>query len=141
MPAIDTGMTEPAWYAFTMRFKSAKAPNGLTREQFVDELLARGLLDVDIPRSTGLLHREPLYIKPQELFPYLYTEEHFKESTTQTFDTAQAFYDEAIKFPVYATSEGQKATDCYIEIILDVAAACLTQDLSSGTEVCGRLDV
>ena len=39
-------------------------PAGLTREKVVAELHSRGLLDVDIPRSTGLLHREPLYNRP-----------------------------------------------------------------------------
>ena len=136
MPATDTGLTEPAWYAFTMRFKAAKAPNGLTRELFVDKLIARGLHDVDIPRSTGLLYREPLYTNPQKLLPYLYTREHSKGPTNQTFDNAQAFYNEAIKIPVYATAEGQKATNYYIEIFLDVAATTtewLTQDISSST--------
>lgn len=65
---VDNG-TEPAWYAFTMLFKVAKAPARLTREIFVEQLRSRGLSDVDIPHSTGLLHLEPLYRRPQELLP------------------------------------------------------------------------
>lgn len=55
---------KPAWYAFTMRFKASQAPSGLTRE----ELHAKGLVDVDIPRSTGLLHQEPLLTIPKKCF-------------------------------------------------------------------------
>ena len=127
---MDNG-TEPAWYALTMRFKVAEAPYGLTREIFVEQLRSRGLFDVDIPRSTGLLHREPLYNKPQELLPYLYDEDYVMSNGDAQFNNAQAFYDEAIKIPVYATGDGQAATDQYVEIILDVALIWMKQDRST----------
>ncbi|KAL8767666.1 MAG: hypothetical protein Q9209_005925 [Squamulea sp. 1 TL-2023] len=112
---------EPAWYAFTMRFKHKKAPKGLTRKVFAEELRSMGLVDVDIPRSTGLLHREPLYTKPQELFPHLYSKDYATQQYDTRFVEAEAFYEEAIKLPVYATAHDQAVTDRYVETILKVA--------------------
>ncbi|KAL8961507.1 MAG: hypothetical protein Q9193_001946 [Seirophora villosa] len=122
---------EPAWYTYVMRFKAAQAPPGLTRESFVEELHAKGLVDVDIPKSTGLLHREPLYNKPQELLPFVYNQDytlHHGDDNLDEFGGAQAFYDEAIKFPVYATAEGQAATDRYVKSILEIANAWLHEN-------------
>ncbi|KAL8952827.1 MAG: hypothetical protein Q9222_001262 [Ikaeria aurantiellina] len=116
----EEGAVEPAWYAFVMRFKAAKAPDGLTRELFVEQLCAKGLVDVDIPRSTGLLDGEPLYNKPQDLLGHVYPSDYSLRTDGRSFGEAQAFYDEAIKFPVYATVEGQAATDRYIKTILDL---------------------
>lgn len=82
-------------------------PAGLTREKFVAELHSRGLLDVNIPRSTGLLHQEPLYKYPYDLLPHLYHKQGFSiDSSKPQSDKAQDFYDEAIKMPVYATANG-----------------------------------
>ena len=131
---IENG-TEPAWYAFIILFKVAKAPSGLTREIFVEQLRSRGLADVDIPRSTGLLHQEPLYKNPRELLPYLYGEQYVMPNDATEFNTAQAFYDEAIKFPVYATRDGQAATDQYVEIILDVALIWMKQGRSTDRDI------
>ncbi|KAL9611162.1 MAG: hypothetical protein Q9167_004184 [Letrouitia subvulpina] len=108
LPSMSTegeGGIQPAWYAYVMRFKAAKAPSGLTRERFVAELQAKGLMDVDIPRSTGLLHREPLYNRPQELLPWLYADDFQIVIDDGLFQEARAFYDEAVKLPVYATKE------------------------------------
>ncbi|KAI4209143.1 MAG: hypothetical protein LQ351_007895 [Letrouitia transgressa] len=117
------GGIQPAWYAYIIRFKAAKAPRGLTRERFVEELQAKGLMNVDIPRSTGLLHREPLYNRPQELLPWLYGTDFAIANDDELFEKARAFYDEAVKLPVYATKEGQWVTDRYVEVILEVASS------------------
>jgi len=55
-----------------MRFVPGKAPHGLTRERFVQELHDNGLWEVDIKKSTGLLHKEPLFTSSEALFPHLY---------------------------------------------------------------------
>lgn len=112
---------EPAGYAFVMRFKAAKAPPGLTREVFVKALHSHDLSDVNIPKSTGLLQREPLFNKPWAILPHLYSEEYSVNFATEGFTTAQQFYDEAIKLPVYATKNDQVATDRYVDIIIEVA--------------------
>lgn len=119
---VGAATCEPAWYAFVMRFKSSKAPNGLTREKFVEEINARGLKDVDIPRSTGLLHREPLFNTPEVLFPHLYSKESANLSRSQgDFENAQQFYDEAIELPVYAMARDQETVNVYIRVITFVA--------------------
>ncbi|KAL8840978.1 MAG: hypothetical protein Q9176_003550, partial [Flavoplaca citrina] len=118
-----TGGTEPAWYAFTMRFIADKAPPGLTRETFVQQLYTKGLIDVDIPRSTGLLHSERLFNKPQELLLHLYGKDYVLEIDDKAFPEAQAFFDEVIKLPVYATAHGQGSTDRYVTTIMEVAAS------------------
>src|SRR5262249_40022525 len=70
--AIGMAQMEPAWYALALRFVGSQAPSGLTRESYVRELHERGLCEVDIPNSTGLLHRESLYTSPEKIFPHLY---------------------------------------------------------------------
>ncbi|KAI4268890.1 MAG: hypothetical protein L6R38_007684 [Xanthoria sp. 2 TBL-2021] len=128
LPAWDVESgTEPGWYAFTMRFKAPKAPQGLTREVFVQQLHSKGLIDVDIARSTGLLHREPLFNKAQDLLPHLYSEDYTLQNNDKSFHEAQAFFEEVIKFPVYATANGQAATDRYVQTILEVAANWTTK--------------
>ncbi len=113
--------SEPAWYAFAMRFKASYAPKALTREIFVKELTALGLKDVDVPKSTCLLNKEPLLTSPQVIFPHLYPNGGTLKSGG-SFEKAHSFHDEAIKLPVYATADGQDASDRCITIIGLVAA-------------------
>ena len=54
------------WYALTLRFVVSQAPSGLTRESYVRELHERELYEVNIPKSTGLLHRESLYTSSEK---------------------------------------------------------------------------
>ncbi|KAK2589777.1 hypothetical protein QQS21_012548 [Conoideocrella luteorostrata] len=112
---------EPAWYAFVMRFDAIKAPKGLTREIFVQQLVQEGLLDVDIPKSTGLLHGEALFNEPEIIFPYLYPGGLSRQSRKKQYPTAQKFYNEAIKLPVHATPAGKAATEYHVRAINKVA--------------------
>ena len=123
------GFREPAWYAFVMRFKSSQAPRGLDRETFVEELISQGLGDVDIPGSTGLLHKEPLFNRPEIILPHLYTQGSVGDpGKCNSFHRAQAFFDEAIKLPVYATADDQAITDYYVQTINAVAHRWGTRD-------------
>lgn len=116
------GYSEPSWYAFIMRFKPSQAPSGLDREAFVRELLSHGLEDVDIPGSTGLLHREPLYNSPEKNLPHVYSQSSMgTPKETNSFDNAQSFHDEAIKLPVYATANDPAVTNHYVQTINAVA--------------------
>ena len=112
-----------------MRFKSSQAPNGLDRETFVRELLSHSLGEVDIPGSTGLLHKEPLYNSPETILLHLYPQGSMgTPERTSSFDRAQSFYDEAIKLPVYATADDQGITDHYIQTITAVAHKWVARD-------------
>jgi len=128
MPIIEPARdAEPAWYAFVMRFKAAKAPNGLTREVFVKALHSCGLSDVDIPMATGLLHKEPLFTKPWAILPHLYSEQEYSvDFASKDYSTAQQFHDKAIKLPVYATKDDQAATNCYANVVMEIATKWMT---------------
>ena len=122
MTILGESRMEPAWYAFVLRFNGSQAPNGLTRESFVCKLYARGLCEVDIPKSTGLLHQESLYTTPHKLFPHLYPHDIAPASRRNVdFPTAQAFYNEAIKLPVWTSRRDQAVVDHYLDVICDVA--------------------
>ena len=114
----------PAWYAFIIMFNPNKAPKGLSRERFVRELLNRGLLDVDIPKSTGLLHDEPLFTAPEIVLPHIYRTGQLRSSgSVQKFPQAQSFYDRAIKLPVWAYEDEMHILDRYVKQI------CLAAEL------------
>jgi len=126
-PALDSPNSlidlQPAWYALWFRFKADLAPKGLSRETFVKKLVDRGLVDVDIPRSTGLLHKEPLFVTPSLLLPHIFpakSSEPFRHG--EIFKVAQAFYDEIIKIPVWAEEKDELMVKYYIEVFKSVAA-------------------
>src|ERR1700722_626714 len=121
----------PAWYAFVVHFDTASAPPDLTRNSFVEALHREGLLEVDIPRSTGLLHKEPLFVKPWVILPHLYTEGRYlrpsQEEAALRFPSAQDFYDTAIKLPVWGYNCDQKMVERYVEGVSAVAWKFLSQ--------------
>ncbi|KLU91762.1 hypothetical protein MAPG_10711 [Magnaporthiopsis poae ATCC 64411] len=118
--AVAVALTQLRRLDTILRFK--RLHFDVVVELFVRELHARGLGEVDIPKSTGLLHREPLYTSPQKMFPHLYTRWVARRlGTARQFPVAQAFYDEAIKIPVWASREDQETVDHYVNVICDVA--------------------
>jgi len=119
--SIGRAQIQPAWYALTLRFIKSCAPPGLSRDSFVGELHDRGLCEVDIPGSTRLLHREPLFSSPHMVFPHLYPDRSLQAVSDKDFPSAQAFYDEAIKLPIWTSRNDQAVVDHYIEIFNEVA--------------------
>lgn len=113
---------QPAWYALTLIFDKARAPRGLTREKFVEDLHTRGLLEVDIPKSTKLLHDEPLYTSPDTIFPHLYRGyDRPKEQDIALFPAAKAFFEAVFKLPVWSSRTDESIVKHYIDVIKDVA--------------------
>ncbi|KAL8776599.1 MAG: hypothetical protein Q9194_003052 [Teloschistes cf. exilis] len=92
-----------AWYAFVMQFRAEKAPPDLSREQFVKALEAHGLSEVDIPRSTGLLNELPMFSHTHEATPRYGDGPWHDPQPNEMFPTALAFYERAIKLPMWAT--------------------------------------
>ncbi|KAI9771999.1 MAG: hypothetical protein M1840_001287 [Geoglossum simile] len=124
--------SEPGWYVFILRFKAHRAPRNLTRETFVRELSNEGLHDVDIPKSTGLLHREPLFTNPAVVLPHIYSEDrNVVPISKRSFDDAQAFYDEAIKLPVCAVEKDYVVMEHYIKTFKIVAERWIDLDRAS----------
>ena len=121
---VTTGESriEPAWYAFILRFIGSRAPDGLSRKSFVGKLHERGLREVNIPRSTGLLHQNPLYKTPHRFFPHAYPHGLSPAFIRNVdFPAAQAFSGEAIKLPVWTSHNDQAVVNHYLDVICDVA--------------------
>lgn len=116
VPNIKTN-TQNSWYAFNLRFNKDKA-RGINREEFVAALHAEGLVEADIPGSTGLLNELPLFTNPQKLMPRLYKTPSPRQSG---YPNAQEFYDSIIKFPMWTFDDEAHVVDSYIEGILKVA--------------------
>ena len=127
--ALRKAGIQHAWYAFTFRFKKDRAPSGLTRSIFVQELLDRGLKDIDIPNSIRLLHGEPLYTRPKEILPHVAfpaPPEDWKVSSHK-YCGAKAFHDEVVKLPVWAIEDEAVIVNFYVDNIQAVARRWMVQ--------------
>ncbi|KAH8109379.1 DegT/DnrJ/EryC1/StrS aminotransferase family-domain-containing protein [Phellopilus nigrolimitatus] len=120
-PQIDAGAS-PSWYALVFRFDAQAAPKGLTRERYVDELVRRGLDDVDIPGSTKPLYKEPLYVRPWDVLPHVYEPDAYEPQWSNSdFPGADMFYQSAIKIPVWAYEDDRATIEIYSKIMVQVA--------------------
>lgn len=114
-----------------MHFVKEQAPAGLTRELFCETLKKAGLIEVEIPNATILLHEEPLYL--ELILPYVYGEEkalnykrQFTEYNVDEYGTSRLFYFTAIKLPVWAYLNEEEKVDQYISTINKIASYLLT---------------
>ncbi|MCJ1369233.1 hypothetical protein MMC20_000443 [Loxospora ochrophaea] len=115
-----------SFYALIILFKEAKAPLGRTRYTFVQKLHEQGLSEVDIPVSTGLLHQEPLFLKPANILPHVYaSNDGYDIGAARQFPQAETFYAEAIKLPVWAYEEDEPVVDFYIKTLMEVSESIL----------------
>lgn len=103
-PLLHEG-TEPSWYAYVIRFDEIKA--GISRQEFVKLLHAEGMLEVDIPGSTGPNHELPIFREPNTLFPHFYGKDE-KFNTNDIFPGASSFYESIIKFPTWTQSDAHR---------------------------------
>ena len=108
---------QPSWYALGFHFVADKA-YGVTREEFVQALHAEGLIEFDIPGSTGLLNKLPLFTNPQEVLPRVYSK---PLPIQHGFSVAEDFYGSFIKIPVWAYDEDESIVTAYIEGFTKVA--------------------
>ena len=112
---------EPAWYAFIFQFDQSLAPTWLTRERFVQEVIARGFEDVDIPGSTKPLFNEPLYNRPWEVLPHLYRESAYKAPSSENFPGALQFHKSIIKMPVWGFEGDQRQMEMCVSKLIEAA--------------------
>jgi perosamine synthetase len=59
-----------SWYAQNIMYDETTV--SVSRRRFVEALHAEGLIEFDIPGSTGLINHEPLFNSPDVIFPSLY---------------------------------------------------------------------
>ncbi len=125
MPVVkNSSQDKHAWYAFVMQFEPAKAPRGVTRDTFVRVLKEEhGLKEVDIPKSTGLLHDLPLFTSPHEAIPRFGDAPWYEAQPTSEFPRAKLFYDRAIKLPVWSTDADSPIVAKYVKSFLAAASS------------------
>lgn len=109
--------TQSSWYALGFHFVPEKA-HGVTREQFVEALHAEGLVEFDIPGSTGLLNKLPLFLNPHNVLPRLYNQPLAQQGP---YPIAREFYSTFMKLPVWAYEGDQKVVQAYVDGFRKVA--------------------
>ncbi len=123
MPSFNGRIS--SWYGFVMQYQPELA-SWLSRERFVSALHSEGLVEVDIPGSTGLLSDLPLFTDSSGgITRFTYPE----GKNLQSYPNAERFYNNAIKLPVWAFEDESKWVDLYIEGFLKVAEAVVNSDL------------
>lgn len=110
IPNISQG-TEPSWYSLVFQYCPDEL-GGLSREKFFEALQAEGLVEADCPNSTSPLNLLSLFQNPTELFP-AYKNQDFNYRPGD-FPVAEAFYQNAIKLPVWAMKKDIKIVNAYI---------------------------
>ncbi len=110
-PKIREG--KASWYAFVMQYQPQELDN-LPIEKFYAALKAEGCEEIDRPESTGPLNYQPLFQKPEILFPD-YKGPRYKPGD---FPQAEHFYKNALKLPVWETQES--IIEDYIQAIKKV---------------------
>ncbi len=101
--------TVNSWYAQVITYD--EAVTGVSRDIFLRALHAEGLVEFDVPGSTGLLNKEPLFNYPHVIFPTMY--DHDLDNNHRLFSSAEKFHSEIIKLPVWTFAENM--TDTYIK--------------------------
>jgi perosamine synthetase len=89
---------QPSWYALIFQYRKGDL-NNLSIEKFYEALKAEGLLEADLPKSTAPLNTLELFKNPGFLFQ-IYKENPFSYKKGD-FPKAEAFYENAIKLPVW----------------------------------------
>ncbi|KAL8667055.1 MAG: hypothetical protein Q9202_000977 [Teloschistes flavicans] len=101
----------------------------LSREHFVNALEAHGLSVVDILRSTGLLNELPIFSHMHEAIPRYGDGPWHDPQPNEMFPTALAFYERAIKLPMWATPADWPIVEHYGSTFVKVAEDMLGYEL------------
>ncbi|KAL8800728.1 MAG: hypothetical protein Q9182_004971 [Xanthomendoza sp. 2 TL-2023] len=142
MPTKDkSSTTRHAWYAFVMQFIPDKAPSGVDREKFVSDLKARGLQEVDIPKSTGLLNELPIFSHSHEAIPRYGSEPWHQPQPNEMFPTAMLFFNGAIKLPMWATPTDRPIVEHYANTFIAVAEKLMGRKLERDDTVTAKRSV
>ena len=105
----DNPDATPSWYAFTFNFDSTTA--GITREQFVDLLIAEGMTEFDIPGSTGDITGYKLFRDPSPILPHL--DWSMYQAPSPTLPGINRVHSTIIKLPVWGRSVDTHVVEAY----------------------------
>lgn len=108
-PSIESDSIK-SWYAYGLQYIEKNAYN-VTKEEFVNTLHAEGLIEVDIPSSTGLLNTLPLFIEPNKLLGRLYPN---NLPLQNDFYVAERYVEQFIKIPIWTFPDESNIIDKYI---------------------------
>lgn len=119
---VDTNVPEncvPSWYTFPIRFIPESA--GINREHFVELLHSEGLIEYDIPGSTGDITAYPLFTAPHKVLPHL----DWSSYRTPVPDHAgvSRLTSSLIKLPVWGRHSDAQVVHAYIRGFKKVAEA------------------
>lgn len=106
-----------SWYAMIIKYHP-EYMNNVSRERFVDAVIAEGAIEVDIPNSTCPVNYLELFKYPDMLFYNYKDKVRYKEDD---FENATKFYNEIIKIPIWEFQEDEEIVYKYIRAIKKVA--------------------
>jgi len=114
----------PAWYALTLKYDETRS--GCSIDEFVKQLHAHGLNEIERPKSTRPLHQLPLFQTPELAIPRFYKE---NGSVTEAYPMADKIYNTLLKMPVWAQAEDEVIVKKYIAGIKAVADKIMQNDV------------
>lgn len=106
-----------SWYALIIKYKP-EYMNNVTRERFVEALVAEGAIEVDIPNSTCPVNYLELFKYPDLLYDNYKDKVRYSESD---FENATEFYNCIIKIPVWESKEDEEIVYKYIRALKKVS--------------------
>jgi dTDP-4-amino-4,6-dideoxygalactose transaminase len=105
--------TKPSWYAYVFKYVQPKTSK-VTRQKLVALLHEEGLIEVDIPGSTGPNHLLPIFQEPSVLFPHFYTAGK-QFNVHESFHGANTFYSTVVKLPTWTQAEHEVLIKGYVK--------------------------
>lgn len=112
----------PSWYAFVFQVDEQKTGGRINAKNLFEALVNRGLKEADMPGSTMPVHNLPLFARTDEVMSRLYSSPCFDGK--EKFPLADQFYRQAIKLPVWATSNDRAVVDRYKDGLYNAAKEC-----------------
>ena len=106
-----------SWYAMIIKYHPEHM-NNVSRERFVEAVVAEGAVEVDIPGSTCPVNYLELFKYPDLLFEKYRNKIRYTEND---FKNASNFYNSIIKIPVWENKEDEEIIYKYIRALKKVA--------------------
>lgn len=106
-----------SWYALIIKYHP-EFMNNVSREKFVDAVIAEGGIEIDIPNSTCPVNYLELFKYPDFLYDSYRNKIRYNEDD---FVNATKFYNEIIKLPVWENKDDEEIVYKYIRAIKKVA--------------------